>query len=79
MGFDDNSDSEHENDPENNVRNRFVQNGHGESRKNMQEHLLDGLPLWLDRLFEGSAQRYYINHWPELPVYGKRHMHEHDE
>ena len=80
MGFDDNSDSEQELDPEQNVRKRNVQGGNehrtGESRKSMQEHLLDGLPLWLDRLFEGSTQRYYINYWPEFPVYGKRHMHD---
>ncbi|CAG0913740.1 unnamed protein product [Notodromas monacha] len=29
------------------------------------EHLLDGLPNWLDRLFEGSAQRYHLNYWPD--------------
>ena len=80
MGFDDNSDSEQELDPEQNVRKRNVQEGNehrtGENPKSIQEHLLDGLPLWLDRLFEGSTQRYYINYWPEFPVYGKRHMHD---
>jgi len=80
MGFDDNSDSEQELDPEQNVRKRNVQGGNehrpGDNRKSMQENLLDGLPLWLDRLFEGSTQRYYINYWPEFPVYGKRHMHD---
>ena len=80
MGFDDNSDSEQELDPEQNVRKRNVQEGNehrtGENPKSVQEHLLDGLPLWLDRLFEGSTQRYYINYWPEFPVYGKRHMHD---
>ncbi|XP_023241967.1 dnaJ homolog subfamily C member 16-like [Centruroides sculpturatus] len=30
-----------------------------------EEYLLDGLPNWLDRLFEGSTQRYYIQYWPE--------------
>lgn len=29
------------------------------------EHLLDGLPNWLDRLFEGSTQRYHVNYWPD--------------
>ena len=76
MGFDENSDSDQELDPEQNVRKRFVaNNGVGENRKN-RENLLDGLPLWLDRLFEGSTQRYYINYWPEFPVYGKRHAHD---
>jgi len=74
MGFDENSDSEQEIDPEQNVRRRIP--GNGENRQNLQEHLLDGLPLWLDRLFEGSTQRYYINYWPEFPVYRQRHMHE---
>lgn len=31
-----------------------------------QDKLLDGLPMWLDRLFEGSTQRYYINYWPDF-------------
>ncbi|EFN79950.1 dnaJ homolog subfamily C member 16 [Harpegnathos saltator] len=30
------------------------------------DNLLDGLPMWLDRLFEGLTQRYYINYWPEF-------------
>ncbi|CAG2117798.1 unnamed protein product, partial [Medioppia subpectinata] len=30
-----------------------------------EEHLLDGLSNWLDRLFEGSTQRYHIQYWPE--------------
>ncbi len=29
--------------------------------------LLDGLPMWLDRLFEGTTRRYYVDRWPELP------------
>nr|CAG4643869.1 EOG090X049L [Lepidurus arcticus] len=30
------------------------------------ESLLDGLPNWLDRLFEGTTQRYPINYWPDV-------------
>lgn len=30
-----------------------------------EENLLDGLPTWLERLFEGSTIRYHINFWPE--------------
>ncbi|KAK2580353.1 hypothetical protein KPH14_001249 [Odynerus spinipes] len=30
------------------------------------DNLLDGLPMWLDRLFEGLTHRYYINYWPEF-------------
>ncbi|XP_050431236.1 dnaJ homolog subfamily C member 16 isoform X2 [Adelges cooleyi] len=32
------------------------------------ENLLDGLPMWLDRLFEGSTTRYQINYWPDFKV-----------
>ncbi|XP_043787548.1 dnaJ homolog subfamily C member 16 [Apis laboriosa] len=31
-----------------------------------QDNLLDGLPMWLDRLFEGLTHRYYVNYWPEF-------------
>lgn len=34
----------------------------------LKENLLDGLPNWLDRLFEGTTQRYHINYWPEFPI-----------
>lgn len=30
------------------------------------DNLLDGLPNWLDRLFEGTTQRYYIQFWPMM-------------
>ncbi|BES96863.1 DnaJ domain [Nesidiocoris tenuis] len=30
------------------------------------DQLLDGLPMWLDRLFEGSTHRYYLNYWPDF-------------
>lgn len=32
----------------------------------LQGSLLEGLPNWLDRLFEGSTHRYYINYWPDF-------------
>jgi DnaJ family protein C protein 16 len=31
-----------------------------------QGNLLDGLPNWLDRLFEGTTHRYYISYWPDF-------------
>ncbi|CAG9760162.1 unnamed protein product [Ceutorhynchus assimilis] len=34
----------------------------------LQGSLLDGLSNWLDRLFEGTTQRYHINYWPEFPI-----------
>ena len=30
------------------------------------DRMLDGLSNWLDRLFEGSTHRYYINYWPDF-------------
>ena len=61
MGFDGDSDSEDEHDL--GLRRRVIDN-----EPITTEELLDGLPLWLDRLFEGSTQRYYISYWPEFPV-----------
>nr|CAH7732819.1 unnamed protein product [Callosobruchus chinensis] len=34
----------------------------------LQGTLLDGFSNWLDRLFEGSTQRFHINYWPEFPI-----------
>lgn len=34
----------------------------------LEENLLDGLSNWLDRLFEGSTHRYYVNYWPDFPT-----------
>ncbi|KAL1492094.1 hypothetical protein ABEB36_012587 [Hypothenemus hampei] len=34
----------------------------------LEGNLLDGLPNWLDRLFEGTTIRYHINYWPEFPI-----------
>ncbi|RWS13866.1 DnaJ-like protein subfamily C member 16, partial [Dinothrombium tinctorium] len=30
-----------------------------------EENLLDALPNWLERLFEGTTHRYHIQYWPE--------------
>ncbi|KAF8571039.1 hypothetical protein P879_03199 [Paragonimus westermani] len=30
----------------------------------LEDELLDGLPNWLDRLFEGSLTRHYVSDWP---------------
>ncbi|KRX50519.1 DnaJ -like protein subfamily C member 16 [Trichinella murrelli] len=30
------------------------------------DELLQGLPNWLDRLFEGSVKRFYISEWPPM-------------
>ena len=77
LGFDDDETDEENEDPEMNLRQRLINDANKPIR---QDELLDGLPLWLDRLFEGSTQRYYINFWPEFPIYdsnlgARRHMH----
>lgn len=61
MGFDGDSDSDDDSDVR--LRRRLIDN-----EPITTEELLDGLPLWLDRLFEGSTQRYYIGYWPDFPV-----------
>jgi hypothetical protein len=30
-----------------------------------ENNLLDGLPSWLERLFEGTTHRYHIQYWPD--------------
>ncbi|GAB0090549.1 DnaJ homolog subfamily C member 16 [Sergentomyia squamirostris] len=39
-----------------------------EAKVLFEENLLDGLSNWLDRLFEGTTHRYYINYWPDFPT-----------
>ena len=34
----------------------------------LEENLLNGLSNWLDRLFEGSTHRYFVNYWPDFPT-----------
>ena len=80
LGFEEDSDDEDlNNDPEMNLRQRLVDS---KEKPIHQEELLDGLPLWLDRLFEGSTMRYYINFWPEFPEFksnlgARQHNHHH--
>lgn len=40
--------------------------GESEPKILLEENLLDGLSNWLDRLFEGTTHRYYINYWPDF-------------
>lgn len=50
-----------------------VQNGDNDNAKEFLktkilkvDELLDGLPNWLERLFRGSARRYYVAEWPAI-------------
>lgn len=62
IGFDDSTDSETETSDIEAARNMQYMNG----STVLVDNLLDGLPNWLDRLFEGSTQRYYIQLWPMM-------------
>lgn len=69
MGFEDTSESENEDVEAGNLIRHGVDLAHDEddplSSIIFEEHLLDGLSNWLDRLFEGTTQRYHIQFWPE--------------
>lgn len=43
-------------------------NGDVDANILLEENLLDGLSNWLDRLFEGTTQHYYVNYWPDFPT-----------
>ncbi|XP_054263700.1 dnaJ homolog subfamily C member 16-like [Macrosteles quadrilineatus] len=66
MGFDETDSEESDlSDVEQGLK-PITQNGDKYSHVIFQENLLDGLPNWLDRLFEGTTHRYYINYWPDF-------------
>lgn len=45
----------------------LIANGLGSNIRSLStEFALNGLSNWLDRLFEGTTQRYYINYWPDF-------------
>ncbi|XP_039296938.1 dnaJ homolog subfamily C member 16 [Nilaparvata lugens] len=67
LGFDDSqSEDSEDSDIEQGLRTDHLNGGDKYSQVIFQETLLDGLPNWLDRLFEGSTHRYYINYWPDF-------------
>jgi hypothetical protein len=61
MGMDDDQDG-------GNVRHRGMSSDNGSRVTVDEESLIEGLPMWLDRLFEGSTRRYQIDYWPEMPM-----------
>ena len=66
MGFDDESSDDSDTDIEAGGQDLIDrQTGDIDDEIVFEEHLLDGLSNWLDRLFEGSTQRYHIQYWPE--------------
>lgn len=66
MGFED-SESENEDVEAGNLIRREDLTPEEETLSNIvfEEHLLDGLSNWLDRLFDGTTQKYHIQYWPE--------------
>jgi len=67
MGFEDTSESETEDVEAGNLIRRSELTIEEDKLTSIvfEEHLLDGLSNWLDRLFEGTTQRYHIQYWPE--------------
>nr|SVE75054.1 EOG090X049L [Daphnia dolichocephala] len=73
MGFDtsleesENSDVERGDFSKSLDKEPLIMNGLGSQTERLATDLaLEGLPNWLDRLFEGTTQRYNINYWPEF-------------
>nr|CAG4646961.1 EOG090X049L [Megafenestra aurita]SVE92320.1 EOG090X049L [Megafenestra aurita] len=73
MGFDtlledsDNSDVEKGDSGDLLDEEPLIANGLGSNIRSLStEFALNGLSNWLDRLFEGTTQRYYINYWPDF-------------
>ena len=65
LGLDD-SDSENEDvEAGNLIRRDLTPEEETLSSIVFEEHLLDGLPNWLDRLFDGTTHRYHIQYWPD--------------
>ncbi|ALC44985.1 CG41320 [Drosophila busckii] len=46
----------------------YSEDSESETNVLFEDNLLDGLSNWLDRLFEGTTHRYYINYWPDFPT-----------
>ncbi|KAL3269506.1 hypothetical protein HHI36_008572 [Cryptolaemus montrouzieri] len=54
-------------DPESGAFIGFDSSSESDEEVLLEENLLDGLPNWLDRLFEGTTRRYHFNYWPDFP------------
>ncbi|XP_041673653.1 dnaJ homolog subfamily C member 16 [Drosophila eugracilis] len=44
----------------------YSEESEAESNILLEENLLNSLDNWLERLFDGRTQKYYINYWPEF-------------
>ncbi|XP_044754562.1 dnaJ homolog subfamily C member 16 [Coccinella septempunctata] len=54
-------------DPESGAFIGFDSSSESDEEVLLEGNLLDGLPNWLDRLFEGLTRRYHFNYWPDFP------------
>jgi len=49
----------------------FLEGGYSEESDTdsnilLEDNLLNSLDYWLERLFDGRTQKYYINYWPDF-------------
>ncbi|RWS27457.1 DnaJ-like protein subfamily C member 16 [Leptotrombidium deliense] len=68
LGFEDSTEEENSDVEAGNLifaKNRLKAEEDALSKVLFEENLLDALPRWLERLFEGTTHRYHIQYWPE--------------
>ncbi|KAH8380475.1 hypothetical protein KR009_010915 [Drosophila setifemur] len=46
----------------------FSEESEAEANVLLEDNLLNGLDNWLERLFDGTTHKYYINYWPDFPT-----------
>ncbi|KAH8292525.1 hypothetical protein KR054_011439 [Drosophila jambulina] len=46
----------------------YSEESEAEANVLLEDHLLNSLDDWLERLFDGSTHKYYINYWPDFPT-----------
>ncbi|XP_015044383.2 dnaJ homolog subfamily C member 16 [Drosophila pseudoobscura] len=46
----------------------FSEESDAEIKVLLENNLLDSLDNWLERLFDGTTYKYYINYWPDFPT-----------
>jgi len=48
------------------LKRDFSEESESEPNILLEDNLLNGLDNWLERLFDGRTQKYYINYWPDF-------------
>ncbi|XP_043065434.1 dnaJ homolog subfamily C member 16 [Drosophila ficusphila] len=49
------------------LKKSYSEDSEAESNILLEDNLLNSLDNWLERLFDGKTQKYYINYWPDFP------------